>query len=101
MDESERFLRKRPVPQHAAVGIRDHLRAAQPDLPVLLMSRPKFTLNGDDRRRLRVIEATYDRAKEAGDDKILLLDGPTLMALAGDEAAKNSFFQRLAIVIEP
>lgn len=61
------------------------LRAAQPDLPVLLMSRPKFTLNEDDRRRLRVIETTYDRAKEAGDDNILLLDGPTLMALAGDE----------------
>ena len=60
-------------------------RAAQPNVPVVLMSRPKFTLNEDDRQRLRIIEATYDRAKAAGDDRIYLLDGPTLMALAGDE----------------
>lgn len=60
-------------------------RAAQPETPVLLMSRPKFTLNEDDRQRLRIIEKTYDDAKAAGDDRIFLLDGPTLMALAGDE----------------
>ena len=60
-------------------------RAAQPDVPVVLMSRPKFTLNEDDRRRLRIIETTYDNAKAAGDDNIYLLDGPALMALAGDE----------------
>ena len=56
--------------------------------------------NTDTRRGLTIMEeefttfasanvmlanTTYDRAKEAGDDNILLLDGPTLMALAGDE----------------
>lgn len=61
------------------------MRFAKPDLPIVLMSRPKFTLNEDDRQRLRIIERTYDSARAAGDDNIYLLDGPTLMALAGDE----------------
>ena len=61
------------------------LRRARPTLPVVMMSRPKFTLNEDDRRRLRIVQATYDRAKAAGDENVYLLDGPTLMALCGDE----------------
>ena len=61
------------------------VRRAHPALPVVMMTRPKFTLNGDDRRRLRVVQATFDRARAAGDENVYLLDGPTLMALCGDE----------------
>lgn len=83
------------------------LRAAQPDLPVVLMSRPKFTLNEDDRQRLRIIEKTYDNAKAAGDEGIYLLDGPALMALAGDEGTVDGChpndlgFFSMAYALEP
>ncbi len=83
------------------------LRFAKPDLPIVLMSRPKFTLNEDDRRRLRIIEKTYDNAKAAGDDNICLVDGPTLMALAGDEGTVDGChpndlgFFSMAAALEP
>lgn len=83
------------------------LRFAKPDLPIVLMSRPKFTLNEDDRRRLRIIETTYDNAKAAGDDNIYLVDGPTLMALAGDEGTVDGChpndlgFFSMAYALEP
>ena len=83
------------------------LRFTKPDLPIVLMSRPKFTLNEDDRRRLRIIEKTYDNAKAAGDDNIYLLDGPTLMALAGDEGTVDGChpndlgFFSMAAALEP
>ena len=83
------------------------LRFTKPDLPIVLMSRPKFTLNEDDRRRLRIIEKTSDNAKAAGDANIYLLDGPTLMALAGDEGTVDGChpndlgFFSMAAALEP
>ena len=99
-----------PTPEYLAATHEKLYRAvrfAKPDLPVLLMSRPKFTLNEDDRRRLRIIETTYDNAKAAGDENIYLLDGPTLMALAGDEGTVDGChpndlgFFSMAAALEP
>ena len=61
------------------------VREAQPDLPIVLMSRPKYTLNEDDRTRLEIIRKTYENALERGDRNVYLIDGPTLMAIAGNE----------------
>lgn len=61
------------------------LRRARPTLPVVMMTRPKFTLNGDDRKRRGIVQATFDRARAAGDENVFFLDGPALMALCGDE----------------
>ncbi len=61
------------------------VRRAQPELPILLMSRPKFTLNEEERQRLRIIERTFDHMRAAGDRHVAMLDGPTLMAPAGNE----------------
>lgn len=61
------------------------IREANPDLPIVLMSRPKIRLTDDEMFRLAIITKTYEDAKAAGDENIYLLDGGTLMALAQDE----------------
>ena len=63
----------------------DIIRAAQPDLPILMMSRPMYYLNEDDTARRDIVKGTYERAKAAGDENVYFLSGPELMALAGDE----------------
>lgn len=61
------------------------IRKANPDLPIVLMSRPKFSLSDDDKQRYAIIKKTYDDAKARGDENIYLIDGVTLMAMAKDE----------------
>lgn len=60
------------------------VRKAHPDIPVILMARPLFYPDADALARLEVIKATYEKAKRAG-EPVYLLDGPTLMAMAGDD----------------
>ncbi len=61
------------------------IRKAHPDIPILMLSRPKFTLYAEEEERLSVIRATYDAARAAGDENVYLLTGKDLMALAGNE----------------
>ena len=61
------------------------IREAKPDLPIVLMSRPKFYLTDDEKLRLAIIKETYENAKTSGDTNIYLIDGATLMALAKDD----------------
>jgi lysophospholipase L1-like esterase len=60
------------------------VRKAHPDIPVIFMARPLFTPGEDALARLEVIKATYEKAKAAGEN-VYLIDGPTLMAMAGDD----------------
>lgn len=60
------------------------VRKAHPNIPIIMMSRPLFRLGEDGNARLAVIRKTYDNAKKAGEN-VYLLDGPTLMAMAGDD----------------
>ena len=61
------------------------IRESYPDLPIILLSRPKFCPNAEDRERFAVIKATYDRAKANRDERIYFLDGTTLMAYAKND----------------
>ena len=61
------------------------IREAKPDLPIVLMSRPKFYLTDDEKLRLAIIKETYENAKTSGDTNIYLIDGAALMALAKDD----------------
>ena len=74
----------------------DHLRAthekmfravreAHPLLPIVVMSRPKFFLNAEEKERLRIIRATVENARKAGDGRVWLLDGKALTRLCRDE----------------
>ena len=62
------------------------VREANPQLPILIMSRPKYHLTGANITRRDIIKRTYDNAKAAGDENVYFLDGPSLMALAKYDA---------------
>ena len=61
------------------------IRKANPTLPIVIMSRPKFTLSDNEKLRLDIIKKTYEEARADGDKNIYFIDGATLMALARDE----------------
>jgi len=58
------------------------IRENNPDLPILILSRPKYRLNEIEKERLAVIRKTYTDAIAAGDRNTYLIDGPTLMQYA-------------------
>ncbi len=63
----------------------DIIRQANPDLPVVMMSRPVYLLSEEEEKRLDVIKGTYNKAKENGDRNVYLIDGPELMKFAENE----------------
>lgn len=58
------------------------IREKNPDLPVLILSRPSFKLTPEGKRRLEVIKKTYDEAVRNGDKNVWLLNGGELMQTA-------------------
>lgn len=66
------------------------IRRANPDLPIIIMPRPKYTLSPEEETRLSVIRGTYERAKEQGDKHVYFIDGKTLMALAGNDGTVDA-----------
>lgn len=61
------------------------VRRAQPQLPIMILSRPKAVLSAEERERRAVIETTYRNALEAGDKNVYFLDGGKLTAFCGNE----------------
>lgn len=61
------------------------VRKAHPQLPIIMMSRPLYRLDWDAAARLKIIRSTYENAKNAGDNNVYLIEGPTLMAFAGED----------------
>lgn len=66
------------------------IREAKPDLPIILLSRPKFSLTEEEEARLEIIRVTYHNALGNADNNVYLIDGRTLMALAGDEGTVDN-----------
>ena len=61
------------------------VRERNPRLPVLILSRPKYLLNEEEKARLDVIRKTYTDALAAGDSNVYLIEGPDLMQYAQNE----------------
>lgn len=66
------------------------VRNAQPQLPIVILSRPKYTLTAEETARLAVIRETYTAAVAAGDRRVELLDGRQLMQLAEDDGTVDA-----------
>lgn len=66
------------------------IRDVHPDLPILIMSRPKYYLTEIEQRRRTIIWNTYLKAKEQGDENVYFLDGKKLMELAGDNGTVDN-----------
>ena len=61
------------------------VRKAHPDIPILLLPRPKFYPSAEDQERAAIVRRTYENAIAAGDRNVYFLSGPELMALCGNE----------------
>ncbi|MBQ3141389.1 MAG: SGNH/GDSL hydrolase family protein [Clostridia bacterium] len=46
------------------------VRAAQPELPIIMLPRPKFYLDADEQQRIAIVRQTYDNAVAAGDRNV-------------------------------
>lgn len=58
------------------------VRAAHPDIPIVMMTRPVYRLNKEERRRLAIVRATYENAVDAGDENVYFIDGRQLVGKA-------------------
>lgn len=61
------------------------VRDAHPDIPIIIMSRPKFKLTDEEIERRSIIETTYKNAVSNGDKNVYFLDGKALTAICEDE----------------
>ena len=60
------------------------IREKHPDLPIIMMSRPKYFLNEEEVIRRNIIETTYNNAVSAGDKNVYFIDGKALTKLCKD-----------------
>ena len=63
----------------------DVIRAAHPKLPIIMMTAPICNGNRDFAERIKVVRATYDRARDMGDENVYFLSGEELLQLSGNE----------------
>ncbi len=59
------------------------IRQKQPDLPIVMVSRPKWPLSGEEIERRDIIKATHDNAKAQGDRNVYFIDGSSMMKFTG------------------
>lgn len=61
------------------------IREKHPNIPIVMMSRPRYSLTPEEEERLQIIQTTFQNALDAGDENVYLLTGRELCALCGDE----------------
>ncbi len=63
----------------------DTVRAAHPDIPIIILSAPKSDRSHEFNERLKIVRATYEAAALAGDENVCFLSGDDLLCGVGDE----------------
>lgn len=63
------------------------VRTKHPEMPIIMMSRPKLHLNEEEKQRLEVIRTTYKNALNAGDKNVYLIEGTEFFDSFGGECA--------------
>ena len=83
------------------------VRAAHPDIPIIVMNRPKRILNDMELNRLNIIKRTVENAEMAGDKNAYFVSGQELMKLCTDEGTVDGThptdlgFYSMAKCLEP
>lgn len=62
------------------------VRAQNPELPVIFMTRPQPYLNADEQKRLQIVRNTYENALADGDRNVYFIPGPSLL----DASVRNT-----------
>ena len=55
------------------------VREAHSDMPIIMMTRPKFYITEDELARNATVRATYEKAVAEGDEKVYFIDGRELV----------------------
>lgn len=66
------------------------IRKKNPLLPVIMMSRPKHFLTGEEKIRRSIIETTYRNAVLSGDKNVYFIDGEALTELCKDSGTVDN-----------
>lgn len=60
------------------------IRAAQPDLPIIILPRPRYYLMKEHEQRREIVYNTYLAAKARGDENVYFIGGKELMKIVED-----------------
>lgn len=63
----------------------DIIREKNPDLPIIMASKPRYYLREDDVVRRKIIFETYEAAKAANDNNVYFVDGQQMFELFGKD----------------
>lgn len=66
------------------------IRESKPNLPIIIMTRPKYDLTKEEKIRREIIKRTYENAKNNGDNDVYFIDGKSLMRLCHDEGTVDA-----------
>ena len=66
------------------------IREKNPNLPIVILSRPKFKLTDEEEKRFEIIEKTYKNAKANGDNNVYIVKGTVLMEKVGFEGTVDN-----------
>ena len=66
------------------------IREKNPELPVIMMSRPKHLLTDEEKERQNIVETTYKNAVAAGDKNVYFLNGAALTELCKDNGTVDN-----------
>lgn len=66
------------------------IRENNPEIPIIIMSKPHFILDDNDKECIKIIKATYENAISNGDKNVYFVDGPTLMELAENDGTVDN-----------
>ena len=63
----------------------DIIRKQQPDLPIVMMTRPSYRMGAKAKLHMEIIKKTYETALAQGDKNVYFITGQELMAIAKNE----------------
>lgn len=66
------------------------VRKTHPEIPIIIMSRPKYYLDDEEKQRLEIIRSTWKKARMQGDERVYILDGRELMEFAENEGTVDN-----------
>ena len=66
------------------------VREQNPDLPIIILPRPKYCITEEEKIRLRIIQATYENAINSGDRNVYFIDNSLLMELCKNDGTVDN-----------
>lgn len=85
-----------------------YIRERNPELPIVMMTRPAITYTDDHKARKEIVRTTYENALKAGDKKVYFIDGERFFGDSDREICtvdrihpNDLGFAKMAAVVEP